>query len=165
MALPQPAKAAGLSRQYANLLISRGVLTRQFMVLVDLEERQHNWGFVSELVDMYLSDSAARMRQISGQLLSPSPDFAELERLSIKFSGSSATFGARGVCELLAKLIGWARTGDRERCAGVVGRLWAEMQALEPVLALFVRFDAVRRAPAQAAAAARELGPAAVVGL
>lgn len=164
MALPQPAKGVGLSRQYVNLLISRGVLTRQFMVLVDLEERQRNWGFVSELVDMYLSDSAARMQQISCELHPLSPDFVELERVSTKFLGSSATFGARAICELLASLIGWARAGDRERCAGVVGRLWAEMQALEPVLALFVHFDAVRRAPVPAAAG-RDHGARAVPGL
>jgi len=165
MAPTQPAKGVGLSRQYVNLLISRGVLTRQFMVLVDLEERQHNWGFVAELVNMYLSESTTRIQQISGELLSPSPDFVELERVSTKFSGSSATFGARAICELLAKLTGWARAGDRERCAGVVGQLWAEMQALEPVLALFVHFDAVRRAPMQASGAGQEHGAVAVPGL
>lgn len=131
---------------YVNLLISQGVLTRQFLVLVELEERQNNWGFVAELVDLYLSDSGSRVEQIAAILCADAPDFSELERLGQKFAGSSATFGARAISDLCVGLSTSAKAGDLYRCVGLVLKIRKELTALEPVLGLFLQFDANRRA-------------------
>lgn len=146
---------------YVNMLISQGVLTRQFMVLVELEERQSNWGFVAELVDLYLSDSGTRIEQIAAILCQDVPDFSELERLGHKFAGSSATLGARVMSDLCVGLSTSAKAGDLYRCVGLVMKIRKELTALEPVLGLFLEFDANRRATHESVTPARRDGPVA----
>lgn len=123
---------------FVQVLMERGILTDQFMRLLELQLHGENPAFVSELAELYVQETTRRLDIIQSLVDADNPNFPELDRLVHEFMGSCATFGARMMTDTSADLISRCQGRDVGGCRTMLVRIRRHFVLLKQLLGVYV---------------------------
>eukprot|EP00803_Ostreobium_quekettii_P011214 evm.model.scf_954.4 EVM.evm.TU.scf_954.4 scf_954:52040-52729(+) len=129
---------------FVTALVQRGVMTDQFVRLLELQLDGENPALVSQLAELYIQETTERLDAIQSLVDAQEPDFSELDRLLHKFLGSSSTFGARIMVETSADLIARCQGRDVGGCRATLARIRQHFRHLKRLLGLYVELETNR---------------------
>lgn len=129
---------------FVTALVRRGVMTDQFMRLLELQLDGENPTLVSQLAELYIRETTGRLEAIQSLVDAQDPDFPELDRLLHKFLGSSSTFGAKIMADTGADLIVRCQGRDVGGCRTTLARIRQHFMHLKRLLGVYVELETNR---------------------
>lgn len=129
---------------FVRAMVQRGVLSEQFVRLLELQLDGENPTLVSQLAELYIQETAGRLDVIQSLVDAEDPDFLELDRLLHKFLGSSSTFGARIMTDTSADLLDRCHGRDVGGCRTTLARIREHFMHLKRLLGVYVELETNR---------------------
>lgn len=140
MAIGQSDRRAVLT-SFVQAMVERGIFTDQFLRLRELQLNGENPAFMSELVELYVRETAERLEVIKSLVDAQQPDFLELSRRVHQFMGTCATFGARRMTDATADLLSQCKGHNVGGCRAMLLHIRQHFGVLKRVLGVYKALD------------------------
>lgn len=134
-------------QQINELLVQaagEGIVDDQFFQLLQLQD-DSNPDFVSEVVDLYLEDSAAKLQRLGSCLSVSAPNFSEFDQIVHQFKGSSASFGAAQMAAICVRMREAGHAQDVQASRALLQELNVSMVTLRGRLEMFAQLESQRK--------------------
>lgn len=143
--MEQVSEISNRIEQLVSSLQQQGFLDEQFSQLLMLQD-DSNPDFVAELTQLYFDDSIEKINRMELLLAAEAPNYTELDQIVHQFKGSSASLGARSVCQLCVSMREGCQSKDKNMCQCLLQQVRAAYSALRQELEVFTQLEAQRKA-------------------